>query len=114
MQRIQTSEELSGAVEIFTSAFSSDPINGYFFSTKAAKKSFFSTCVKHMKQHTYVLEGKAAALYYKNQDADKNSLWQYLKSPMSFCRMMYDTSFDKIKELVLVSSHLFEIRIIKI
>jgi len=103
MKKIQNSIELEHAVQILADAFKTDPVTNYMSRSDPARNAFFSITVKHLSLYTHLLDGKAVAVWYKNYEANKKSFWQYIKSPIRFCQMLYYASLDKLKELTEVS-----------
>jgi hypothetical protein len=102
MKKVQNIAEREKAVDVLTSAFSKDPVTLYMSDTEASRRAFFNMSVKHLVQNTYLFENKAVAVWYKSGEANKKSIWQYFKSPISFCQMMYHSSYSKIRELTWV------------
>eukprot|EP00029_Vermamoeba_vermiformis_P011881 TRINITY_DN6688_c0_g1_i1.p1 TRINITY_DN6688_c0_g1~~TRINITY_DN6688_c0_g1_i1.p1 ORF type:complete len:202 (+),score=13.16 TRINITY_DN6688_c0_g1_i1:40-645(+) len=99
MKKAQSTVEREQAIQILTDAFKTDPVTCYMSKSDASRNAFFNITVKHLSQFTYLLDGKAAAVWYKSGEANKKSFWQYLKAPISFGQLLYHSSMVKLKEL---------------
>jgi ribosomal protein S18 acetylase RimI-like enzyme len=99
MKKIQTTVEREHATKILTDAFKTDPLTNYISSSDNFRSAFFNITVKHLAQHTYLLDDNAVAVWYKSGEVNRKSFWQYIKSPISFCQMLYYASQEKLKEM---------------
>jgi len=83
MRKIQTKEDKQRAHNILTAAFAKDSVTNYILPSESGKSAFFNIIVNYFTKQTYLLEDKAAAVWFKKGEANKSSIWQYFKSPIS-------------------------------
>lgn len=91
MHKVQTSADKKRALNILTSAFTGDANTEYILPTESGKKAFFNIIVNYFTKHTYIYEDKAAAVWFKKGEANKSSIWQFFRSPISSLKMFYES-----------------------
>eukprot|EP00029_Vermamoeba_vermiformis_P000376 TRINITY_DN10428_c0_g1_i1.p1 TRINITY_DN10428_c0_g1~~TRINITY_DN10428_c0_g1_i1.p1 ORF type:complete len:203 (+),score=24.47 TRINITY_DN10428_c0_g1_i1:9-617(+) len=103
MQRIVTPQNKQRAVDVLVRAFAKDPVSNYASTVEGSRKAFFQLSVNYLSAHTYLYEdSKAAAVWFKSGEANKNGIGQLFLSPLCTLKMMYYSSPRRGLELMKV------------
>jgi ribosomal protein S18 acetylase RimI-like enzyme len=107
MQQISTPQNKQRAVDVLVRSFAKDPVSNYVSPAEGSRKAFFQLSVNYLAAHTYLYEeNKAAAVWFKSGEANKNGIWQLLLSPLCTMKMLYYSSLRRGGELMNVMDNI--------